>query len=159
MRPIRHALALLVIASFTTFALAQQSQERIDLRIDMGEFYFQLEGQERNAPIVLQAGQPYELVFVNVGTMEHEVLIGRDVVVEDGVPDGYETNLFDGVTFDVVGEGWELKANGLIEMEFEVGTTITIHVTVPEAFLGDWEIGCFVPGHYQAGMKAPVRIE
>jgi uncharacterized cupredoxin-like copper-binding protein len=159
MHLLHKTLAVLMIVSFATVGWAQSSQDRISLRVDMGEYYFQVEGQEQNAPIVLQAGQPYEFVFVNVGMMEHEVLIGRDVVVEDGVPDGYEINLLDSVPFDVVGEGWEVEATGLIEMEFEVGTTITIHVTVPEAFVGDWEIGCFIPGHYQAGMKAPVRVE
>lgn len=115
-------LAWLLIASLAAFVFAQGSQDRISLRVELGEYYFRVDTQERNAPIVLQAGQPYELVFVNVGTMEHEVLIGRDVLVEDGVADGYETNLLDTVPFDLVGEGWEVKANGLIELEFEVST-------------------------------------
>ncbi len=159
MQHFRKALILIALATLVSVAWAQVTQERISLRVEMGEFYFQVDGQDRNAPIVLQADQPYELVFVNAGTMKHEVLMGRDVVVEDGVPDGYEVDFLGAVRVDVVGEGWEVKTTGLFELEFEVGTTITIHVTVPQELVGEWEIGCFVPGHYLAGMKAPIRVE
>lgn len=128
----------------------------------MGECYFQIEGQERNGAIVLEAGRPYEIVFANVGSMEHEVLIGRDVVEIDGAPDGYEANLLDAVEVDVVGDDeWEVGTSGLIEIELELeeGESVTIHVTVPAELVGTWETGCFVPGHYQVGMKAPFVIE
>ena len=129
------------------------------VRIEMGEYYFQIEGQERNEAIVLEAGAPYEIVFANVGTMEHEVLIGRDVVEVDGALDGFETNLLDAVEVDVVGGDWEVGTSGLIEVELEEGESVTIHVTVPAELIGTWEIACFVPGHYQAGMKVPFVIE
>jgi len=135
------------------------SDERLQVRIEMGEFYFQVEGHERNAPIVLKAGQRYELVFVNVGMMEHEVLIGRDVIVENGIPDGYEVNLLDALEVDVVGEGWEVGTSGFVEVELQPGTSVVLHVTLPDDAIGTWEIGCFIPGHYQAGMLAPVVVE
>jgi len=150
------AAAAVVLAG--SLALAQDA-EPTQLRIEMGEFYFQVEGQEQNDAIVLQAGQPYELVFANVGTMEHEVLIGRELLVEDGVPDGYETNLLDAVVTDVYEDDWMVRMSGMIEFELEEGESITMLVTVPEDLVGTWEIGCFIPGHYQAGMKAPFVIE
>ena len=150
------AAAAVVLAG--SLALAQDA-EPTQLRIEMGEFYFQVEGQEQNDAIVLQAGQPYELVFANVGTMEHEVLIGRELLVEDGVPDGYETNLLDAVVTDVYEDDWMVRMSGMIEFELEEGESITMLVTVPEDLVGTWEIGCFIPGHYQAGMKASFVIE
>ena len=135
------------------------TEERVVVRIEMGEFYFQVEGHERNEPIVLLAGQPYEIVFVNVGMMEHEVLIGRDVIVEDGIPDGYEVNLLDAVEVDVVGEGWEVGTSGFVEVELDAGETVVLHFTLPDEAIGTWEIGCFIPGHYQAGMLAPFVVE
>ena len=150
------AAAAVVLAG--SLALAQDA-EPMQLRIEMGEFYFQAEGQEQNEAIVLQAGQPYELVFANVGTVEHEVLIGRELLVEDGVPDGYETNLLDAVVTDVYEDDWMVRMTGMIEFELEEGESITMLVTVPEDLVGTWEIGCFIPGHYQAGMKAPFVIE
>jgi len=151
-------LAVGAIALSGSLALAQDA-EPMQVRIEMGEFYFQVEGQERNEAIVLQAGQPYELLFANVGTMEHEVLIGRELLVEDGVPDGYETNLFDAVVIDLYEDDWMVRMTGMIEFELEEGESLAMLVTVPEDLVGTWEIGCFIPGHYQAGMKAPFVIE
>lgn len=151
-------LAVVAIAFAGSLALAQDV-EPTQVRIEMGEFFFQVDGQEQNEAIVLQAGQPYELVFANVGSVEHEVLIGREVVVEDGVPDGYETNLLDAIVMDVFEDDWMVRMSGMIEFELEEGEALTMLVTVPEDLVGTWEIGCFIPGHYQAGMKAPFVIE
>ena len=107
---------------------------------------------------MLEAGVPYVLSFVNVGSMEHEVLIGQGLLVEDDIPDGYETNLFEGVVLDVTGDDWFVRVGGMIEFELEEGESVTLEVTVPDSRIGVWEIGCFIPGHYQAGMKAPFEI-
>ena len=153
------SVVLGLVAAVAAMGHAAVTDERVVVRIEMGEFYFQVEGQERNAPIVFLAGQRYEVVFVNVGVMEHEVLIGRDVVVEDEIPDGYEVNLLDAVEVDVVGEGWEVGTSGFVEVELEAGQTVVLHFTLPDEAIGTWEIGCFIPGHYQAGMLAPVVVE
>jgi uncharacterized cupredoxin-like copper-binding protein len=163
MRKLGWALMAVVVLGSSALVAATGhggvSDERVQVRIEMGEFYFQVEGQERDAPIVLKAGQRYELLFVNVGMMEHEVLIGRDVVVEDGIPDGYEVNLLDALRVDVVGDGWEVVTTGFVEVELQPGTSVALHVTLSDDAIGTWEIGCFVPGHYQAGMHAPVIVE
>ncbi len=152
-----------VVLGGAAFALAmghgEVTDERVVVRIEMGEFYFQVEGHERNEPIVLLAGQKYEIVFANVGMMEHEVLIGRDVVLAEGMPDGYEVNLLDAIEVDVVGEGWEVGTSGFVEVELEAGETVVLHFTLPDEAIGTWEIGCFIPGHYQAGMLAPFVVE
>jgi uncharacterized cupredoxin-like copper-binding protein len=36
---------------------------------------------------------------------------------------------------------------------------VVLHFTLPDEAIGTWEIGCFIPGHYQAGMLAPVVVE
>lgn len=154
---VRSFVGAVTVMALVTFGAAQ-GDEATALRIEMGEYYFQLEGQERNEAIVLEAGVPYVLSFVNVGAMEHEVLIGRGLLVEDDVPDGYETNLLEGVEMDVTGGGWYVEVGGVIEFELEAGESITLEVTIPEARVGTWEIGCFIPGHYQAGMKAPFEV-
>lgn len=153
----RAVIGVLAIGTLGAFAFAQDGMAT-ELRIEMGEFYFQLEGQERNEAIVLEAGVPYVLSFVNVGSMEHEVLIGQGLLVEDDIPDGYETNLFEGVVLDVTGDDWFVRVGGMIEFELEEGESVTLEVTVPDSRIGVWEIGCFIPGHYQAGMKAPFEV-
>ncbi len=149
------SMVLLAVAS-SAFA---QDVERIELVIELHEYNFTVAGGEANAPIVFQAGQPYSVVFSNVGMMEHEVLIGRTVLVEDGVPDGYETNLLDATPVDLVGDDWEVGTSGFVEVELEPGQSVTIHFTLPDELIGTWEIGCFIAGHYQAGMLAPVIVE
>jgi uncharacterized cupredoxin-like copper-binding protein len=152
------ALLTFLLAAIGSFAFAQDA-ERLEVVIELREFSFTVAGGEANAPIVFQAGQPYSVVFSNVGMMEHEVLIGRTVKVEDGVPDGYETNLLDAIEVDVVGDEWEVGTSGFVEVEIEPGEAVTIHFTLPAELVGTWEIGCFIPGHYQAGMLAPVIVE
>lgn len=152
------ALFSIVLLAMTASAFAQDA-ERIEVVIELHEYNFTVAGGEANAPIVFQAGQPYSVVFTNEGMMEHEVLIGRTVLVEDGVPDGYETNLLDAIEVDVVGDDWEVGTSGFVEVELEPGESVTIHFTLPAELIGTWEIGCFIPGHYQAGMLAPVIVE
>ena len=152
------AIRSLLLAVAASLAFAQDA-ERIEVVIELHEFNFTIAGGEANAPIVFQAGQPYSVVFANLGMMEHEVLIGRTVLVENGVPDGYETNLLDAVEVDVVGEGWEVGTSGFVEVELEPGESVTIHFTLPAELVGTGEIGCFNPGHDQAGMLAPVVVE
>ena len=88
------ALLSIVLVAVASIAFAQNA-ERIEVVIELREFNFTVADGEANAPIVFQAGQPYSVVFANLGMMEHEVLIGHTVLVEDGVPDGCATNLLD----------------------------------------------------------------
>jgi len=30
---------------------------------------------------------------------------------------------------------------------------------LPKTAMGQWEMGCFMPGHYQMGMKLPIIVE
>lgn len=156
----RSFLILLAAAMLATGTLAvAQEVERVELVIELREFSFTVAGGEANAPIVLEVGRPYRLVFANVGMMEHEVLIGRTVVMDNGMPDGYENHLLDTVPVRVVGDEWEVGTSGFVEVELEPGESVTIHVTLTPDLIGTWEIGCFVPGHYQAGMSAPVVVQ
>jgi uncharacterized cupredoxin-like copper-binding protein len=35
----------------------------------------------------------------------------------------------------------------------------TIHFMVPADRIGEWEMACFIPGHYEAKMKGEVVVE
>jgi uncharacterized cupredoxin-like copper-binding protein len=142
----------------------EEAGEVIEVEILMGEMFFQVEGQAKNAPIVLEAGKTYELVFKNVGTVLHEAKFGKGLKTDDeGAPVGYEENLFEDVEVkiegDMAGGEFEIEAEGLEEIEISPGDTLKVIVTLPEEKVGEWEIGCFVPGHYQAGMKAPLIVQ
>ncbi|HYT78023.1 MAG TPA: hypothetical protein VEQ37_01940 [Actinomycetota bacterium] len=47
---------------------------------------------------------------------------------------------------------------GGIWIEVAPGAAVTLRLAVPTDATGTWEMGCFIPGHYQAGMKAALRV-
>lgn len=137
------------------------------VRVVMGEMYFQVDGEEKGAPLRLQAGQRYELVFKNVGQMKHEVLLGRDVIVSDGRPSDYREHLLGSVevgieietTVDGQKRDIEIEAAGIKELELEPGTELALNFMLPAKAKGKWELGCFIAGHYEAGMRLDLLIE
>lgn len=134
-----------------------------ELRIELGEMYFQVEGLERGQALELEAGEAYTLVFDNRGQMQHEILLGREVVQEDGAPDGYRVNFFADVEVELEGRGegggeYKIEAESLHEIYLDPAGRIEVSFRVPEDLSGEWELGCFIPGHYEAGMKLPVRV-
>jgi len=46
------------------------------------------------------------------------------------------------------------------ELEVEPGVNdIWLRMVIPAELKGEWELGCFVEGHYEQGMKAKLIIE
>lgn len=120
--------------------------------------------------LTFRAGEVVEWTMRNDGRMLHEVLIGRELLRDErGAPERYANDLllrFFPITF-VDGDGaWieiEPKENGVrgaAEIYLEPhGGWLTLRFTVPTGDVGEWEIGCFEPGHYEAGMKGTLVIE
>lgn len=79
------------------------------------------------------AGTPYRFVLRNAGTAPHE--------------------------WAVVPRGAVNEAQVLTEVEEDdlpPGATVTAEFTFPRA--GEYDFACFVPGHFEAGMKLPVTV-
>jgi len=115
------------------------------LEIEMSSNYFQVKGQEKNAPITLKVGRVYLLEFANVDKgvigrgVPHNALFGKD---PDLTKRFYKTLLFDNVF------GIDLEGGQEGEFAFRV----------PDK-PGEWEMGSFVTGQYEAGMKATLIIK
>ena len=143
------------------WGLAQGLQR--DLTISMGEMFFQLEGQDQNETITLEAGIPYRITFSNVGTLVHRVKFGRGLVIEEGVPFAYTEDLFAGVPVKILGledlDGVRIISDQLIELDLDAGKQVEVTFTLPVMKAGEWELGCFVIGHYEAGMRTTLVIE
>lgn len=151
-----------------TAALAHDhDQNAKEIRVLMGEMYFQIEGQDKGAPLHLKAGERYELIFENDGQMKHEVLLGRDVIERDGRPRNYREHLLSAVPVDVEIETIidgkqreiEVEANGITEVELDAGTRAAISFKLPAEAKGQWELGCFIAGHYEAGMRLDLMVD
>lgn len=191
---------LLVAVTTALFALSAcgSSTQMVDIRIDMAEFSY------TPSTIELKVGQEVTITLLNVGALEHEVMIGRDVMKSDGMPDGYMVDFFEfaGVEPSIIlpegmegmedmqevddhdedgddhaeeeGEDHEDDGDdagddhneeetehghaGLMVTVQPGGEEVTLTFTVTEEMVGEWEIGCFFSGHYEAGMNATLII-
>ena len=121
-----------------------------DTEIALGEFFFQeitSDGRrEKNAPIELPAGEELLIRFINEGNDIHLVSMGRDA--DPSGLGGYRENLFGGGAI----------GSGFLSINIETGNQALLHIFLPDDAAGEWEIGCFIPGHYQAGMRAPLIV-
>ena len=127
--------------------------------ISMGDHFFEVPGSERDAPIKVKAGRVYFLQIRNNGKQEHNVEWGRDVLTKDGVPELYATQLMGYVPVKITHKLWDVKVDGLRDLNMKPGEQIELEVIFPESARGDWEIGCFRPGHYDGGMRLPFIVE
>jgi uncharacterized cupredoxin-like copper-binding protein len=121
------------------------------LDIQLGEFLFQ--PQE----VRLKAGETVTLDVRNSGALEHEFMLGRgaghDGVghAEDFLKDlRLEARMTDG-TF---GEGDHGRM-----MLVRPGGMGQLTMEVPPDRKGEWEMACFLPGHYEGGMKGRLIVE
>lgn len=134
------------------------------ITIVMGEMFFANEQGVRGGPFRVPAGKKVGIHIVNKGVVEHEIMFGREVEYHEGYPHGYQHALFEEIPVDVFvypsGEKVEVETEGMLEeIELEPGADVWLRVNFPSEAKGVWEIGCFVPGHYEAGMKAVFIVE
>jgi uncharacterized cupredoxin-like copper-binding protein len=117
------------------------------------------------ATLELKVGQQVTLNLVNKGTLQHEIMFGREVMMMDNRPAGYQEDMFAAggvhpeVTQSAIPEEVEEGHSGFMVV-LPVGSQATITFNVTEGMVGDWEMGCFEQDgvHYDAGMKGAVTV-
>ncbi len=101
--------------------------------------------------LVLQNNVETEVILVNKGQIPHEL----------------RSDLFRLFQFDVEIEGvGEVETVGIRDMDLDAGKQVTFKVkpTLSSKVLDEkggqveFEVGCFLPGHYQAGMKGTIVV-
>ncbi len=138
------------------------------LALLMNEFSFTVEGSPPppgyppKTP-TLPAGSSVLLTLRNVGRIGHQWRVGQTLLPGGG----YNDDLLARMKPEVVGgTGYRLVESGPgaaggpggIWIEVAPGAAVTLRLAVPTDATGTWEMGCFIPGHYQAGMKAALRV-
>ena len=130
----------------------------------------------------IPAGRPVQLVFMNTGEVEHEFMAGRTVADGD-----FEVDLFAGLDVEIRTEeaeeaehGHEEAAEGHDDDDaehhdnadghhgdggdhgtmvlLEEGGRASMTFTLPVELRGEWEMACFVTGHYRRGMHGTVSV-
>ena len=149
-----HIFMLVVIAALT-LAACNSSPPPAEFTIEMTEFAFTPD------TIEVQVGQKVVLHLTNEGALAHELMIGRNVMMMEGAPEGFEHNMFEKQGPEIMGGSDErdMGSMGGADHGFMVsipqgGEDTTLTFTVTEDMVGEWEIGCFSDGgsHYTQGM-------
>lgn len=136
--------------------------------------------------IHLAVGTTVTIELVNDGAVDHELMAGREVHMEDGVPHGFESDFFETVdglmvtppdaqememdemegmssdtTMDDMGDEETHMDDMQVMVVREPTETATITFTVTEASVGEWTMGCFEGdgAHWEAGMEGKIIVE
>jgi uncharacterized cupredoxin-like copper-binding protein len=144
------AVAALLLGACTTGTQDDTGTDRVE--ITMSEFAFDPD------PVTLPTGREVTVALTNDGDIRHEFMAGRDPMADGG----YMQDLFAGVDPAVTpAEAVAMDAHDAhagFMVQVEPGETVEVTFTLPADRAGDWEIGCFEPGHYEAGMHATFTV-
>ena len=168
-------LAVLVLAGGGSSSFAQGTEAlRVEVTLDEYSFF--------PDPLRIPAGREVTLVIRNVGRVSHEFMAGREPEGND-----FRQDLFGGlhVNIEEVGRtdaGHALQADVASHaehaeenaddvhahgeghehgtmVEAKTGQTFVMTFTLPEDRRGEWTTGCFLSGHYEAGMHGTLIVE
>jgi uncharacterized cupredoxin-like copper-binding protein len=114
--------------------------------------------------VVLPAGRSVLVTLRNVGRIVHHWSVGRTLLPGGGYGHDLlammEPEVLSGTGYRLVEteEGAAGGPGGLI-IEVAPGGAVTLRLAVPADATGTWEMACFVPGHYQAGMRKALTVK
>lgn len=143
------------IGIFLLAACSPTTPEPVTIHLEMSEYVFSPD------TIEVKVGQEVTIELVNVGLIEHELMIGRDVMMVNNRPDGYMQDMFADagvepmVMTSASSDGGHGEAHaGFMVVLPQPQDKATITFTVTSDMVGEWEMGCFSQEgvHYDAGM-------
>jgi uncharacterized cupredoxin-like copper-binding protein len=130
-------LAAVVFVALVAAACGARPQAAQTIPIRLTEFAIE-------SPItVFEAGVPYRFVITNAGALDHEF------VVSPGEMEGH----------DHMDEGAHEMSGAMLHVassELTPGAIVTVEFTFSQP--AQMLFGCYLPGHYEAGMFAPVTV-
>ena len=89
MRKIGWITILVAIPLVLAACGSQAAPEPLELTINMSEYAYE------PADLEFQVGQEVTIHLTNSGALEHEIMFGRDVMMMDGRPNGYQVDMFE----------------------------------------------------------------
>jgi uncharacterized cupredoxin-like copper-binding protein len=118
----------------------------VDRTVEVAMDEFAFEPSEFEA----MGGETIEFVVSNLGVVEHEFRLSNEHRIEEHLAAGHADH-----DDQAAGEHHE---GGDAMLLVEPGETGSITVTFGEDTTLYSEVACLIPGHYEAGMKAPMRL-
>ena len=153
-------LAVLVMLILSACGGGQANLQPVEQTMIMTEYEY------NPSTLDFQVGQQVTLHFRNDGQLVHEIMFGRDVMMMDNRPSGYQVDMFQTAGVepevtqqDTVDEPEEEEHTGFM-IVLPPGGEATIVFPVNQEMVGQWEYGCFEQEgvHYDAGMKGTLTI-
>lgn len=116
------------------------------------------------ADIVLPAGTPIRLVFVNRDDTVHHVSFGREILLDDGAEVGFAEDLLAGTGARIEPSRARTGPSDqfpTLSVGVEPGETATLTVTLPEDRVGEWQMGCFTARgcQFRTGLAGTIEVE
>jgi uncharacterized cupredoxin-like copper-binding protein len=130
-----------------TASAVDPAQGRV-IEVTMTEFAFS------PATITLDAGEKVTFKLKNTGLVEHDFMAGRQGTPGKGYALDWIAKAVDGARPPHTHAGEAAMGEGV---RVSADWTLTLTVVVPQE-KGEYEFGCFVQGHYEAGMKGKLII-
>ncbi|MCW5873279.1 MAG: hypothetical protein KIS88_01395 [Anaerolineales bacterium] len=145
--------AILVLALLSSACGSQPTAAEV-VPIELTEFAI-------HSPIsVFKVGTPYRFIINNPGAVNHEFVLlaeGEEHHMQTAGQHGHDAE--DGEHGHDDGHGDGHNTSGMLhvgESQLTPGASVTIEHTFTEP--GDYEFGCYLPGHYAAGMYTKISV-
>lgn len=110
--------------------------------------------------IRLKAGRPARIQLVNEGAVPHALLVGRELDrLTWGPGERLEQDFFVGVEVRRAITYGSFDITRGTELTLYPGGSADLLFNVPADQVGEWELGCLLPGHYESGMRGSLIVE
>ena len=152
---------LLILSGMASLPITQAFGDEFNpyIKVQMGEYFYEVKGNDKGTPLRVKAGQVFWIVLKNNGKFAHEISWGRNLIDKGNYYDGYRENLLENVQVNIIGEKFELVANDLTYFRLDPGQEAELEMTLPAEVIGEWEMGCFISPNYQNGMHLKFIVE
>ena len=121
-------VAMLILTSLLA-GCGQQKPAPVEVKVTLSEFKIEA------SPVSVPANTPIKFVVTNAGTLPHEMVLEKKGDVDKPL----EVN-------NVQAEAGDIDPGKIKVLEWTV--------TEP----GEYQLGCHVPGHFEAGMTIPFTV-
>jgi len=152
MRRLTFVLVSVALTGLSGLWVASAAAPRQGVEVQMKEFAFV------PSTVTLKAGVPAEVRLVNRGVVEHEFMVYAAKPMAGMDPQKMHKELeaqsyFRGLAVQVEGKAKMVERMGkdVVNILLAPGERVVLRFTPTKK--GTFEMGCHVPGHYEAGMK------
>lgn len=130
-------LLVALLATACTGAATPTSTGPVEVQVTLSEFKIE------SSVTKFSVGVPYRFVVTNKGAIVHELMITPTGMGQMSMEDMHQKALVE-----------------IEEADLPPGATKTLDFSFTEpAPAGTLEFSCYVPGHYEAGMKLPIMVK